>query len=276
MGTPWLPYSRIIGVVAATASFVLGVLVSNHLVAPASIQTIASTSPAAAADSVTDAPDGAGVLSFPPSVRRLQINVGPNYDPLTPPEDDPSTGVLAVEAQLHVASDLRERVARAHPDRFFVISAALAGEAHVGFQSFHMYNNGGVSSSLASATANQSWAEAGSGARIGRGVEFVPVLTLGRLLKAIPPHVTIPLLKTDTQGFDFTIIKSADRAALRRVDRVMAEVYQNSTYYNLPDGVVNDLSEWVPHMERMGFQLTVPPHWNSGEGDAHFDRIGDP
>lgn len=190
--------------------------------------------------------------------------------------DDPATGVLAVEAQLEVASELRERLARAHPGRFFVIPAALAGEEHVGFRSFHMYNNGGVSSSLAEAAANHSWAAAGEGGRIGQGVEFVPVLTLGRLLGAVPPDVAIPLLKTDTQGFDLSVIQSADRAALRRVDRLMVEVYENSTYYNLPDGVVNDLSAWVPHMQRMGFALTSHPNWSGGEGDALFDRIGEP
>lgn len=104
-----------------------------------------------------------------------------------------------MEAQLEVASVLRERFARAHADRFFVISAALAGEQHVGFRSLNMYNHKGQSSSLAVAKADRPWSADGKETRIGRGVEFVPVLSLGRLLHAIPADISIPLLKTDTQ-----------------------------------------------------------------------------
>jgi len=137
-------------------------------------------------------------LNLPPAIQRLHINVGPNTSPLVPPPGDPSTSVLAVEAQLAVAARLRDAHARRHPDRFYVIPAALAGEAGVGFGSVSVYNTDGPSSSLAVTAGAAQFAPApaaggrGSGA-IGRGVEVVPVLTLPRLLAAVPPRVAIPL-----------------------------------------------------------------------------------
>lgn len=350
-------------VLAAAALFLGGVLVGSHLpplARPASGRAAGGAPPPAPPTGAA----AAAVLRFPPALSRLRINVGPNHDPLTPPADDPAAGVLAVEAQLGVAAALRRRLGGAHPRRFFVIAAALAGEPHVGFRSLHVYNRRGESSSLAVAQRGRPWAAVGADRRPGGGVEFVPVLTLGRLLRAIPPSVAIPLLKIDTQvggrgvrwagvgwggvgwggvgrwgwalwrnrvggwdehwgggltrlrlpgcpflscmlypsaatrfgtgspspasapvpllpptfpqGFDLAIIKSADRSALRRVDRVMAEVYEDNKNYHLPDGVVNDLHAWVPHMARMGFALVNVSRPGGGEGDAFFDRIGDP
>lgn len=262
-------------VLAAAALFLGGVLVGRHL-PPLALPALGLAAGGGTPPAPPTGAAAAAVLRFPPALARVRINVGPNHDPLTPPADDPTAGVLAVEAQLGVAAALRRRLGRAHPHRFFVIAAALAGEPHVGFRSLHVYNRGGESSSLAAARPDRPWAAVGADRRLGGGVEFVPVLTLGRLLRAIPAGVAIPLLKIDAQGFDLTIIKSADRSALRRVDRVMAEVYENNKNYQLPDGVVNDLHAWVPHMARMGFALVNVSLPGGGEGDAFFDRVGDP
>jgi len=224
-------------------------------------------------------PAGAAFLNLPPAIRRLHINVGPNTSPLVPPPGDPSTGVLAVEAQLAIAARLRDSHARRYPDRFFVIPAALAGEGGVGFGSLSVYNKDGQSSSLAVTADTAKFAAARSGGTsgaIGRGVEFVPVLTLPRLLAAVPPRVAIPLLKTDTQGFDFAVVAAADRATLRRVHTVVAEVYRRAGDYVLPAGVSNDLhADWVPHMRAMGYRL-LNVTGLGGEGDATFERIGEP
>lgn len=235
---------------------------------------------AAAAAAVADGRGGSGgggTLDLPPTIRRLHINVGPNTTPLLPPDADAATAVLAVEAQLEIASHLRERVARRYPDRFFVIPAALAGDAQAGVASLRVYNKAGQSASLAAVRDAAKWAAADAGEdRIGRGVEFVPVLSLERLLAAVPPHVDIPLLKTDTQGFDFTVIRSASRPALRRVARVMAEVYRGQGTYALPEGVSNDLEQdWIPHMRRMGYRL-VNTSSEAQESDAIFERVGRP
>lgn len=191
MGDPFPPPSRAMWVLAAAALFLCGVLTGSRLATPALQVNGQATS--------AHIPNAGALLIFPPTIRRLHINVGPNYTPVAPPEDDSAAGVLAVEAQLEVASALRERLARAHPDRFFIISAALAGEDQVGFRALNVYNHGGESSSLAVAKADRPWSAKGNETRIGRGVEFVPVLTLGRLLSAIPADLSIPLLKTDTQ-----------------------------------------------------------------------------
>lgn len=193
MGVPVFPPPGAARVLAAAALFLCGVLTGCRLA------TLNFQSSRQATSARIVIPAAGALLSFPPTIRRLHINVGPNYSPITPPGDDPAAGVLAVEAQLEVASVLRERFARAHADRFFVISAALAGEQHVGFRSLNMYNHKGQSSSLAVAKADRPWSADGKETRIGRGVEFVPVLSLGRLLHAIPADISIPLLKTDTQ-----------------------------------------------------------------------------
>lgn len=100
-------------------------------------------------------------------------------------------------------------------------------------------------------------------------------MSFGATLRGVWPPSFRPHLSTISQGFDFAIIKSADRAALRRVDRVLAEVYGINKKYELPDGVVNGLDAWVPHMERMGFMLVNESNPGGGESDALFERVGD-
>lgn len=231
---------------------------------------------AAAGDGGCGGGDSSGAtLNLPPAIRRLHINFGPNTSPLLPPAGEPATAVLAVEAQLEIASRLRETVARRHHDRFFVIPAALAGEARTGFASLRMYNKAGQSGRLAANRETAKWAAADAGLdRIGRGIEFVPVLSLKRLLSAVLRDVEIPLLKTDTQGYDFTVIRSASRTALRRVGRVMAEMYRGQGPYALPEGVSNDLDrDWIPHMRAMGYRL-VSTSSEQRESDTIFERVG--
>lgn len=228
---------------------------------------------AAVATAQTTVADGAALLDLPPSIKRLHINVGPNISPLKPPAD-PETAVLCVEAQLEVASMLREKYARQYPDRFWVIPAAMAGERQAGFGSFRMYNKHGASGSLATIHDADAWAARDRGLdRIGRGVEYVPVLSLARLLAAVPPSVDIPLLVTDTQGFDFSVIASAG-PLLRRVKQVVSETYRGNTTYALPAGVSNNLdADWIPYMAKMGYQLTKEKQGWRHEVDAWFDRI---
>jgi len=215
-------------------------------------------------------------LEFPTAIQHLHINVGPNLSPILPPADDPATAVLAVEAQLGVAATLASREGVAYPGRFFVIPAALAGGAAAGgFATFRHYNDDGQSSSLSPARDAADWAA--KDARRNRTVgvvSHVPVLSLARLLDALPPSVTVPLLKTDAQGWDLSIIQSAGRS-LRRAERIMAEVFRGDILYDLPPGVTNDLDKgWVPYMRSLNYTLA-----KAGPGkytDAVFERVGEP
>lgn len=78
------------------------------------------------------------------------INIGPNKGPLEPPKDNPSVGVLAIEAYLGMANYLRETFHKAkYPRRFFVLNCAVAGAPLTGgLSTFHYYNSNGKSSSL--------------------------------------------------------------------------------------------------------------------------------
>lgn len=121
------------------------------------------------------------------------------------------------------------------------------------------------------------WAGADAGVDgIGRVIECMPVLSLERLLVAVPRGVNIPLLKTDTQGCDFAVIRGASWPAVRRFARVIAEVYPERGAYALPEGVFNDLErDWIPRMRRMGYRL-VRTSSKGQESVAIFERVGRP
>lgn len=213
---------------------------------------------------------------------RLHINIGPNTSPITPPDGKSDTAVLAVEANIGVANELREKHQKGQfPSRFFVINCAIAGNPLAGgFQTFRFFNRAGQSSSLAPikrkdgnlpkfATFDPNEDQYGPGPA---GVDFVPVLSLENLLSAIPEHLEIPFLKIDTQGFDLAVVKSASRSKLRRVSKIMTETYlpSSSTY----EGVTNELiRDWIPHMRTMGYKLSNPTTRTRGEYDAVWERI---
>ncbi|KAK1863154.1 hypothetical protein I4F81_005716 [Pyropia yezoensis] len=185
--------------------------------------------------------------------------------------------VLAVEAQPAVAAELTRTVAPRFPGRFFVIAAALAGEAAAGFTSLRVYNELGMSSSLAPARDAAKWAALDAAA--GRPVTpFVhtPVLSLRALLDALPPDVDVPVLQTDAQGYDFVIVRGAG-GSLRRARRVRAEVFRGNpegVLYHLPAGVSNDFDhDWVPYMAAAGYRLVEAPR-DKAWGDATWERVG--
>lgn len=216
---------------------------------------------------------------------RLHINVGPNLGSIVPPQEDPSVGVLALEANLGIANYLREKHQKnGYPHRFFVVNCAVAGPPLAGgLASFHYYNAAGGSSSLSEArdeaVGRQAWTNRTAfdpSDTYGPGpaaVDFVPVLSLETVLAAVPTNVSIDFLKTDTQGYDLAVIRSASRLQLRRVRMLTTETYLkgagNAKYKN----VKNDLVDWIPYMRTMGFRLTNPPQpHQSNEYDAIWMR----
>jgi len=204
-----------------------------------------------------------GSMKFGPQIKKVHINVGPNVSPITPPDGD-DTAVVAVEANLAIAHHLRETYQKKlFPHRFFVVSCAVAGPplSHL-FQPFRFYNgNRGDSSSLAEALSKEKWAtEMNVTSAFGpgpAGFDFVPVIPLQDLLDSIPTDLEIEFLKTDTQGFDLSVLKSASREAIRRVTRIQSETYSagNQRYAAQNNRLVED---WIPFMAEMGYELTNP------------------
>lgn len=207
-------------------------------------------------------------MSLSTPVCRLHVNVGPNLGPLIPPEDDESVAVLAVEANTGVANYLRDTFQKQkHPFRFFVLHCAIAGPPFAGsVATFRFYNANGKSSSLSQAGSPRHWSNTSSNDPSQlygpgpAGIDFVTVISLNDLLKAIPEHIQIPFLKTDTQGHDLSIIKSASLQQLNRVHKIMSETYVSDwaagAYQNNES---NKLEDWIPYMQSVGFKLSNPP-----------------
>lgn len=166
-----------------------------------------------------------------------------------------------------------------------MINCAVSGPPLAGsFAPFHFYNGAGKSSSLSEArdeaVGRQNWTNRTAfdpSEKYGPGpsaVDFVSVLSLDSVLSAIPDNVSINLLKTDTQGHDLSIIRSASREHLRRVKHLITETYLNDASHVKYKGVNNDLVNWIPYMRDMGFKLMNPPlpeYFN--EYDAKWMRI---
>lgn len=200
----------------------------------------------------------AGILDFGEGIRTVQINIGPNIDPLMPPDHDQSVAVLAVEANAHLSNRMAS-----HP-RLFVMYCAISEFA--GVQMFNVYNNLGLSSSLAKTTEA---AIAHTNERVTRLP--VPVLPLWVIIDAIPAHIEIDYLKTDLQGFDAAALHSGLRK-IRRVKRIMCECYSDG--YTGYEGVKNNCERDIaPMLKRVGFNLDRITNGYKGERDAHFTRI---
>ena len=213
-------------------------------------------------------------IQLPPEIKAVIINIGCNMDPPMPPTNE-SIAVIAVEPVLGTANMIAK-----HP-RLFVITCAIADYPR--FQTLHLYNIGGKSSSLSELTDKRVWYkkftnvnpylkkrdEEYKAARkqFQPVMQIVPVMPLHMLLQAIPLHVEIQLLITDMQGYDFVAIQSAGTSLLR-VPYLRTEVHlsDNHAYVN----VTNDLERhWKPHMKEMGYRM-VKLKTNGGEGDAFW------
>lgn len=216
----------------------------------------------------------------------MHINIGPNLGTILPPKGDLSVAVLALEANLGIANYLREtHQKRLHVNRFFVLNCAVSGPPLAGsIAPFHYYNSAGASSSLSEARdeamGRQRWTNRTAfnpSDKYGPGpsaVDFVPVLSLDSVLSAIPHNISINLLKTDTQGHDLSVIRSAGRQQLRRVKHLVTETYLKGASHSKYKGVQNDLDDWIPHMRDMGFKLiNPPPPEDLNEHDAEWMRV---
>lgn len=212
----------------------------------------------------------------------LFINVGSNKSPILPPNGKPHVGVLAVEPNVAIANMLRENLQKSNfPNRFFVLSCAIASSLRLGVSNFFFYNSIGESSSLSMVNPTKGHRVFQNRARFSpsvplgpgpTGVDFVPTLTLNMILRVIPKDISIDYLKVDAQGYDLQIIQSAEASELRRIPRIASEVFmpeQEMDYIN----VTNGYTEWVEYMNSIGYDLAnVPQNKQSGFFDASWVR----
>ena len=189
-------------------------------------------------------------FKFPPSIKRVIINVGSNRQPPDPTAED--LAVIAVEPMLNTAINIPSH------QRRYVITAAISNT--VGFANFFTYMYNGESSSLSEVKEEDKqkpeawWARDDHREKDYPPVMFVPVLTLRLLLEAIHPDLDIVLLKTDMQGYDFTAVSAAGDALLR-VKQLYSEVNCHGFAYN-PSAPLNDFDAvWAKYMEQKGYIL---------------------
>ena len=264
---------------AAFAIALLSFLAGRASVAPSAARPAAAAASAAA----SAAAQGRGAplplplppFRFAPEVSRVWINIGSHKDPPLPAAGSPEeavTAVVAVEPIVQTAMRINGS-ARGH---VHVVAAAVSDAA--GFSSMETFNSG-ASSSLGEPQPGRWWAQPGAEHRtFGMPrFAFVPVLSLEMLLRAVPEELDIALLKTDMQGHDHRAVAAAGRAAIRRVRRLVTEVYCGG--FVEYGGARNALErEWLPHMARMGFALDAGalapcPPGHVGEADAVWLRV---
>lgn len=182
-------------------------------------------------------------FEFPDGVTRVWIDVGAHHLENTrrPWERQPDMALIAVEPLAecwpHWPND----------PRLVGIPAALYLER--GEMEFHV-NAMEVTSSLAASRPDNPIGEA------LRTVEVrqVPVLRLEDLLRRVPPEIPVEFVKTDVQGVDLQVLRSAGEL-LRKVGRVRAEVINEAHYEAVGGEEAGTEQDFVDYMASMGFRF---------------------
>eukprot|EP00986_Skeletonema_menzelii_P001804 scaffold492_cov141-Skeletonema_menzelii.AAC.6 len=184
------------------------------------------------------------LLDLPLSVKDVAINVGSNIDPimLADKKYGPCAHNIAVEPIVGYKIPFHRQLS--------VLPAAVSSMP--GVMSMRIYNENGVSSSLAKPAMTDYWNSEES--RGDGRLAIVPVITLSSLLNSIPKRINVAFLMTDIQGYDFMAIKEARNTLKERVTHIMTEVWYDDVYTY--SGVHNDLCrDWLPLMTELGYTL---------------------
>ena len=102
-------------------------------------------------------------------------------------------------------------------------------------------------------------------------VRKVPVLRLQDVLERIPPGVDVEFLKTDVQGHDLQVLKSAGEQ-IRRVERVQVEIINEPIYAGSGEWKPGTEDEFVSYMQGKGFRFEGDSNVRSKREwlDKHF------
>jgi len=185
--------------------------------------------------------DADGRFVLPPRVTRVWIDVGAHL--LETTQDELKRhGEMAL-----IAVEPLEECWRAWPDRTRLLALPVAISTERGWLDFHVNANNSTSSLLKTVDGNMV-------AKLTKTVETrkVPVLRLEDVLERIPPDVDVEFLKTDVQGHDLQVLKSAG-AQLRRVRKVKVEVINVPIYDGSGDWRPGTEAEFVSYMTAQGF-----------------------
>lgn len=173
---------------------------------------------------------------------RLIINIGCDKDPPTPfltGNPPQRVGVVAIEARPDTSSALEDVADR------WVLTTAIA--PHFGLASFNHFRDS--SSLLEPRTDVAHWQAIKDKGKKGKAM-IVPTIPMSYLLQSLSPQ-TFWFVKTDTQGMDLSVIKSAGDH-LKQVHFVYSETWCNN--YSTYLGAQNEFAQhWLPYMTYMGF-----------------------
>jgi FkbM family methyltransferase len=188
-----------------------------------------------------EGPDGRYVL--PAGVRRVWIDVGAHLLETTRAELDAHDdfGLIAIEPL--------EECWTTWPDNPRLIALPVAISLERGFMDFNVNASNGTSSLLPSVAGNS----ADPLTKTVRVIK-VPVLRLADVLERIPKGVDVEYVKTDVQGQDLQVLKSAGDQ-IRRVGRVQAEVINEHIYDGKGDMRPGTEPEFVEYMGSKGFRF---------------------
>ena len=185
--------------------------------------------------------DGRFVL--PPRVRRVWIDVGAH-------ELETTRDALERESDLAlVAVEPLERRWTQWPDRARLIALPVALSTERGWLDFHVNASDATSSLLPTTEGNAA-------GDLTRTVETrkVPVLRLGDVLERIPDGLDVEYLKTDVQGHDLQVLRSAGDH-IRRVGRIRVEVINTPIYEGSGDWKPGTEEEFVRYLAGHGFEF---------------------
>jgi FkbM family methyltransferase len=185
--------------------------------------------------------DADGSFVLPPRVRRVWIDVGAHLLETTQEE------LLRHADMALIAVEPLEECWRTWPDRTRLIALPVAISTERGWLDFHVNARNDTSSLLKSVEGNMV-------DKLTKTVETrkVPVLRLEDVLGRIAPEVEVEFLKTDVQGHDLQVLKSAG-AQLRRVRKVKVEVINAPIYEGSGAWRPGTEAEFVTYMTAQGF-----------------------
>lgn len=179
-------------------------------------------------------------IKVPPTVRRVWINIGAHFSPIV--TNDPEVFTLLVDPLDQSAYKIRKHFANQRNVAF--IQAGITD--YKGLVQFETHNSVFTSVLKSQGAQEQAFPSL-----------TVTALTLADLLDALPApfnkECSIEFLKTDTQGYDLTILKGAG-LSIARVQAIASEVYEDGSK-PLYDGSHNFRKEFTEYMDSVGFRL---------------------
>lgn len=193
------------------------------------------------------------ILDLPKQTKSIIINIGSNIDPIYP-KSKQGPCALSIAFEPIVPFQVHK-----HP-QVHVVPAAVSDSA--GLQTMYSFNKIGVSSSLSQPAKADFWNQG----RQKGATKLVPVIPMIDVVNAIPTDVSVDLIMTDAQGYDYTIIKSAiSEIRSRGFKYLKTEVYldQVTTYKD----VENDFCQnWLPMMTENGYTFVRLEQDDEGYG----------